>query len=192
MIRIPEPSTRTLRWAWFVVALAVVVAATWLILSVSHRLDRSDARTAAADSHAAKAERVATQATAAANALADQVRRLGGQPVVEPSQLPQVGPTGAAGATGATGPTGATGARGPRGLRGLMGLPGPTGATGATGPAGATGAKGEPGKDGADGATGATGPAGYPASFSFTSIGGKTVTCTDPDGDHAYDCAPAP
>jgi type II secretory pathway pseudopilin PulG len=142
---------------------------------------------AKADRSAAKADRseAATKAATAAVAdLARQVRHLGGQPVIDPVQLPEVGPT------GATGPQGATGDTGPRGLRGLIGPKGATGATGAVGATGPQGPKGDPGKNGTDGAPGATGPAGYPSSFTFTSITGKQVTCTDPDGDHAYSCSP--
>jgi len=184
MPHLPEPSPRALRWAWYVVALAVPVALTWIVLSVAHQQSETDEK-------AARAEHVAALATAAANDLADQVRSLGGQPVVEPSKLPKSGAAGPAGPQGLSGPPGVQGVPGVRGLRGFMGKPGATGAmgpTGATGPAGDTGPKGEPGKNGDPGPTG---PAGYPDSFSFNVIGGQTVTCTDPDGDHTYTCTPS-
>jgi hypothetical protein len=185
MVRLPEPSTRALRWAWYCVALVTAAAIAWLVVSVAHQTDRTDQKAAAAERQADRAEKSAAVAIAAANDLAEQVRSLGGEPVVEPSDLPQVGPQGD---IGPQGPAGATGATGPRGPRGPKGVPGPAGATGAKGDPGPAGQDGKDGTDGTDGADGAAGPAGYPTSFSFTWLGGQEFTCTDPDGDHAYTC----
>lgn len=162
---------------------------THLAARVNHAEHRAETDTA-----------MSKAALSAVNDLADQVRDLGGTPVVEPSELPTPAPgaPGPQGIRGDTGPAGATGATGPRGLRGLMGLPGPIGPAGPqgvkgdTGPAGPAGADGQNGHDGADGAPGATGPAGYPDSFTIA-LGngqGNVLTCTDPDGDHAYTCQP--
>jgi hypothetical protein len=97
----------------------------------------------------------------AAEKLAQQVRRLGGQPIVEPSNLPPA--PGAAGSPGTPGATGAPGPRGPQGVpgpRGPRGERGQTGATGAGGTAGQVGAAGEQGPAGPKGEQGDTGPAG--------------------------------
>jgi hypothetical protein len=188
MPHIPEPSPRALRWAWYLVALAALIAVIWLVLSVSYHQRETDQK-------AARAARVADQATSAANDLAAQVRAMGGQPVVEPSNLPKPGTAGPAGPQGLPGPPGVQGLPGPQGLRGLMGKPGVAGVPGPAGATGPQGPKGEPGKDGQDGADGAigpVGPAGYPASFTFTAIGGQEMTCTDPDGDHNYACSSTP
>lgn len=133
------------------------------------------------------ANRTAQTATNAATELADQVRDLGGDPVVEPSELPKTGPQGDVGPQGPAGPTGPPGPQGEPGAKGKKGADGAPGAS-VTGPVGPAGADGKDGKDGADGAPGPAGPAGYPASFSFTGVGGQVFTCTDPDGDHAYQC----
>jgi hypothetical protein len=85
---------------------------------------------------------------AQAQQLAQQVRSLGGTPVVQPAAPGPQGPQGLPGQNGATGP---------------MGPPGPAGAPGVTGPAGPTGPPGAPGADGKDGVNGQdgeTGPAG--------------------------------
>jgi hypothetical protein len=86
-----------------------------------------------------------------AQQLAQQVRTLGGTPVVEPAAPGPQGPQGLPGDTGATGP---------QGPPGVPGATGPTGPTGVQGPAGPSGASGRDGTDGSDGATGPQGPAG--------------------------------
>lgn len=91
---------------------------------------------------------------------------------------------GPAGPPGLDGPPGAQGADGPAGARGLAGADGTPGADGAAGTPGAPGTPGTPG------ATGATGPA--IASWTWTDpTSGVVFTCTDPDGDLNYACAPA-
>lgn len=146
-------------------------------------------------------------------ALAGQVKRLGGKPVVTPTNVPETitGPAGVPGQAGQRGDQGTAGPRGPAGPRGATGTPGQrgtVGATGATGQTGAQGPPGPPGKDGADGKNGdpgppgpagpagpagAQGPAGYPDSFTYTTGAGipgqeTTYRCTDPDGDHNFTC----
>lgn len=105
------------------------------------------------------------QATANASAgqqLADQVRKLGGVPVVQP----EAGPAGTPGAQGTPGAPGTPGATGRPGQAGASGQKGDTGATGPTGPSGppgvpgAAGTNGSDGTNGADGQDGANGPAG--------------------------------
>lgn len=118
-------------------------------------------------------------ATAARDALAAQVRRLGGTPVTGPSGEPgqdatgapgeqgetgQPGPSGPPGSTGPSGPTGPSGAEGspgPPGAEGAAGSPGPTGAAGQNGANGQDGADGTNGTDGTDGKDGQTCPDGY-------------------------------
>jgi len=94
--------------------------------------------------------------------LADQVRKLGGTPVVQP---PAQGAPGATGATGAQGLQGVPGRDGPEGkpgpapeclntpqrCQGADGKPGADGAPGAAGTDGAPGKDGAPGRDGAPG-----------------------------------------
>ncbi|MFD1547026.1 collagen-like protein [Nonomuraea guangzhouensis] len=145
--------------------------------------------------------------------LAEQVKRLGGVPLVSPSAGPQgergpvgpagqtvVGPRGLTGPSGPPGPAGRDGkpgkdgAAGPTGLQGIPGSKGEPGAT-VTGPPGAKGEQGADGKDGKDGADstvvgpkGETGPP--PASWTFA-IGVITYTCTpDEPGSTKYTCKP--
>jgi hypothetical protein len=162
----------TVLWIMSVIVVVLLVhGLTENVREAEHKADRSAAAT--------------KEASEAVTDLAEQVRSLGGQPVVEPSDLPQVGPQGDVGPQGLTGATGATGPQGPRGLKGATG---PAGAAGAKGEPGPAGRDGKDGTDGADGADGAVGPAGYPTSFTFTWLGGQEFTCTDSDGDHAYTC----
>lgn len=144
-------------------------------------------------------QRRVAQAKHAVESLAQQVKQLGGTPVVKPHEVP--GPIGATGPAGEQGAQGIPGRQGVRGDIGPRGSIGPTGATGAIGPPGPTGLQGDTGPVGPAGPAGPTGPkgdkgdkgdpgaAGYPGEFTFT-FGPFTYTCTDPDGDHNYDCAP--
>lgn len=166
------------------VFLAALLVAVW---HENHRADHSDATAASALAAVKSANTVATANAEAVKELADQVKALGGQPVVEPSDLPTpepgpAGANGAAGSPGSTGPQGPPGPVGPtgqaikgeRGPRGFTGGDGPTGTpgatvkgdTGATGPEGPAGPQGPPGKDGKDGADGhdstVPGPQGDP------------------------------
>lgn len=109
--------------------------------------------------------------------LAQQVRSLGGKPVVEPATPGSPGVQGEQGEPGPAGPVGPIGPLGPMGITGQPGAKGLTGATGAqgpAGPAGATGAKGEPGKDGADGKNGTNGTDGHDGR------GVASITCSGP------------
>lgn len=139
--------------------------------------------------------------------VSGQVEALGGEPAVEveagvdgPELVPgpqgetgQRGPQGPEGDPGPPGPVGPMGAMGADGLAGPDGAPGSDGEVGApgeTGPAGTAGAPGPPGPQGEPGPAGAQGdPGPPPESWSFTWLG-TTWTCTDPDGDLAYECTP--
>jgi hypothetical protein len=140
------------------VALGAVLA--WIVLTVSGL------------THDLRAE------TARGDALAEQVRGLGGTPVVGPSGSPgepgesvtgppgekgergevgSPGPSGSPGKNGATGASGAPGAVGPSGLPGAVGPTGPAGPQGVQGEQGVMGPQGERGEKGD---TGAQGPSG--------------------------------
>lgn len=128
----------------------------------------------------------------ARDALARQVKSLGGIPVAGPP-----GSRGAPGLVGPTGPPGPSGAPGKNGSRGVPGSPGTNGSPGATGPTGAAGTDGKDGSQGPTGPTGPTGaigPAGYPSSWTFDGpgplgVGTVTYTCTPTDtGSTTYSC----
>lgn len=140
------------------VALGAVLA--WIVLTVSGLTRDLRAETARGD------------------ALAQQVRGLGGTPVAGPSGSPgepgesvtgpkgekgERGEPGSPGESGSPGKTGATGASGAPGAMGPSGLPGPVGPTGPAGPQGVQGeqgAMGPQGERGEKGDTGAQGPSG--------------------------------
>lgn len=150
--------------------------------------------------------------------LADQVRSLGGTPVVEPAIPGPQGPQGAPGQNGAAGPSGPPGPQGPVGAAGPSGPAGPsgepgsngrdgrdgsTGPTGATGPAGPSGAQGPPGPAGPQGPQGPPGPAGAagepgqpPSGWTTTYPDGSTETCTRAAGfdpaNPKYTCTVTP
>ncbi|WP_433520154.1 hypothetical protein ACQP2T_63485 (plasmid) [Nonomuraea sp. CA-143628] len=151
--------------------------------------------------------------------LSEQVKRLGGVPLVSLSPGPpgERGPVGPAGQT-VTGPRGLTGPSGPPGPAGRDGKPGKDGAVGATGvpglqgvpgqkgekgDPGPPGGKGEAGADGKDGKDGSAGPKGEqgepgprgetgPAPTSWTfAIAGITYQCTPTEtGSTTYSCKP--
>lgn len=181
------------RWHKLAFALLGAAALTFVLLTLSNLSDQLvDAQQDARQNHGD-----AIQNANAVQRLAAQVRRLGGNPVVTPSQLPQPGPAGAKGDTGATGPQGPQGPQGPAGDAGKNGRdgkngdPGQDGQPGPAGPAGPkgdTGAQGPAGPQGDQGPKGDTGEPGYPDSFTYTDPAGFTYLCTDPDGDHDYTC----
>lgn len=100
------------------------------------------------------------------NALAQQVRELGGKPVAGPKGEPGASVTGPPGEQGASGPSGPPGPSGAAGKDGKSGTPGAVGAVGPMGPAGQQGVQGEAGPQGPQGEqgpkgdTGERGPAG--------------------------------
>jgi len=123
-------------------------------------------------------------------ALAQQVRELGGTPVVQAPSIP--GPEGRPGRDGRDGVDGRDGKDGvtpacvtePSQCRGESGAPG------------TPGQNGQPGKDGADGKDGRDGTNGVdgqpPASWTWTDNAGRTQTCTrnpdSPDSAPTYTC----
>lgn len=173
--------TRIMKW------IAIVAAFALLGVALAVVADRQDQNAASIAEEQARRERVEEQLSeqqVASEQLARQVRRLGGTPVVDPSDLP-AGEPGPAGATGPAGPRGEQGARGPRGPAGAPGASGEDGAPGATGEPGPAGPQGPAGPAGAQGERGPEGPAGqdpWPFTFAFTvqTLTGSTtytVTC---------------
>lgn len=163
------------------------------VSTLSDRLDQSQA-------DRATLHRQLTVQQQASQALARQVRKLGGTPLVSPPVEVSEGPAGAVGPVGPPGPQGVPGlpgAMGPRGRAGQAGVPGPTGPTGPAGepgprgekgdagpqgPAGPAGADGQPGKDGANG-TVIPGdylcPSGeYVTAIHVAATGAVTLDCT--------------
>lgn len=136
-------------------------------------------------------------------ALADQVKQLGGTPVVQPPSPGAAGRDGIDGRSGAPGKDGAPGAPGKDGTsppclteppqcRGANGVDG-AGATGAPGKDGRDGKDGAPGKDGMPGKDGRDGAP--PAGWTWTDGDGRTQSCTRDGGtDEAphYGCTAEP
>lgn len=116
-----------------------------------------------------------------------------GQPGVagQPGARGLPGPAGEQGPTGPAGAPGAQGATGPAGPPGPAGAQGEAGEDGATGPQGETGAQGPAGPEAAPGPVGPQGPQGAqgPPVASFTIVlPGRTIVCSDPEGDLQYTC----
>lgn len=139
---------------------------------------------------------------ASVSALAQQVRDLGGTPVVAPPGLP-----GADGVPGVDGRDGRDGSDGRNGVDGKNGTTPPClseppqcrGANGSDGNDGNDGTAGQTGKDGADGAPGQDGAPGEdgadgkpPSGWTWTDSAGRTQTCTrdpgSPDSAPTYTC----
>lgn len=161
------------------VILGVIVLALvgWLFV---HELGKDNARLE---------KRLAAQQAATA-ALAEQVERLGGEPVVGPPGEPGepgasiIGPPGPQGPPGLPGPQGETGRRGSPGPEGEPGEPGPQGEPGSPGPQGSPGPPGPQGEKGEKGER--------PESWTYTDQFGRTYKCTDEDDDGHYECEQQP
>lgn len=147
------PNGRLALWGLF--ALAIVVSVTSFAFQVYSN---------------AALNRSIDQSYREREALAEQVRDMGGEPIVEPTKKPDTGPLngtdgidGEDGEDGVQGPPGAQGERGPKGDKGDRGSGGTDGSDGAQGSAGAdglNGADGAPGEPGPQGEPGPVGPAG--------------------------------
>jgi hypothetical protein len=186
---------------------AVVVGLALLAVALVSVLSGQDRQGDAITSLRAQADR----AVSAAQQLADQVRSMGGQPVVQPPAPGAQGPAGAAGAQGPQGVSGPTGPSGPPGPTGPSGAPGAGGDTGPAGSDGAAGADGAPGPQGPAGPTGPQGPQGpkgdtgqpgpaCPSGYIarpavITSPSGTTyqgIACVDPDTEKTPPLLPLP
>lgn len=120
---------------------------------VATKADLGDQKTITAENVEA-----ARQNAIAARRLAQQVKNLGGVPIVQPNDLtPVPGPQGLPGSPGINGVNGVNGRNGKNGADGQDGSNGINGVDGQNGAPGAAGQDGTPGKDGADGAPGVNG-----------------------------------
>lgn len=162
---------------WLVLAVVIVGSVFYLFDGVTDRVTIAERRAQQNEQVAVENREALSEANDRVDALGQQIRDLGEDPVVSTSPV--------------AGPTFIPGPQGERGLRGLIGLPGAPGAEGA---AGATGATGATGADGSQGATGATGPQGATGATGATGAQGergpagqdgkdgrgiKSATCTD-------------
>lgn len=179
-IRSRVPSTRWLLLAAGMLVLGVVVAVVIAELAAvqddvdESRRDRADLRVIVAEQHAA------------ATALAEQVRELGEEPVIDPGDPPPAAVNLPSTERVIVGPRGPAGPPGRPGV-GEQGEPGKPGADGEsiTGPQGEAGASitGPPGMDGKDGAAGTPGAPGADGKDGAPGKDGRgvaSVACTSP------------
>lgn len=190
------PRQRKIGW---IVLAAFLMGGVWLAFNdVTDRLTQAEQR---GDTNAAAAQETReslTEANDRVDALGQQVRDLGEDPVVPTSPV-------------VNSPTTIPGPRGEQGLRGLLGLPGAPGAAGRdgqngqdstvpgpTGPAGRDstvpgpqGERGPAGPAGERGPAGADGAPGRGISDVQCSDGRWIVTYTDGTTSDAGDCQPA-
>jgi hypothetical protein len=168
-----EPGNRRRIVTWLVLTVALVAAAAVLFLVL--------------DARGRDRERALNESV---TALAQQVRQLGGTPVVQPPGIP--GPEGQSGRDGTNGRDGRDGVTPPcvsepPQCRGADGEPGEPGEAGPSGQGGQNGQDGTPGKDGTDGVDGQP-----PASWSWVDGDGRTQSCTrnagTPDTAPTYTC----
>jgi hypothetical protein len=195
-MKTPVPSRRTnIVLAW-VVGIVVLALGAWLVGKVTtlgeenHRFEQRDRQSL--DDRRDLRERLDREEAALA-ALAEQLRQLGEEPVVEPVDPPPLGqlipipgPRGLScieeiglqpcrgdqGRTGSAGAAGDPGAPGQQGAQGAQGEPGPQGPQGERGPDGPAGPSGtaQPG-------TYACGPGEYVTGFTVTDSGAVVLTC---------------
>jgi len=201
-----ERSHRLLYLAGAMIVVGLLGLAVWAWLSIHSLQDH----VAAAEGDAHSATSSAQDAAGRAQQLYDQVKQLGGTPVVQPPPPVAVGPAGATGATGATGQRGEPGQSppclltasqcvGPAGPGGPAGPEGKAGQTGATGPGGPAGPAGPEGKLGPEGPEGQPGTSVTRQYFDRNAdgecrnyndfSGGRVRVDEGPAGDAA--CAPA-
>lgn len=126
------------------------------------------------------------EANKARNALVDQVRELGGKPVVGPAG--KAGQKGDKGDPGNPGTNGINGQNGTDGKDGSNGADGTEGAAGKDGKDGATGPQGEKGDTGPKGDTGAQGPQGEKGADGQTCPDGFTLGPAIVTGHNALVC----
>lgn len=189
---VKDVRARRSTWIAFGVLLACIVAAVAYygprLASVSAHAQEQDSRIVYLTIQSAQNGRDAL-------ALADQVRALGGTPVVLPAPPAAVGQTGATGTAGLNGRDGVNGitppclstpaqCQGADGSTGTAGTDGTDGVDGQPGKDGADGKDGQPGRDGEQGPPGPACPDGYePRPAVITAPDGSTyqgVACVDP------------
>jgi hypothetical protein len=169
------------KFGWMIVVGAFLLVGYLMLDDLTDRLN-----TAEANSGANRA--LATDAAEKADALAQQVRGLGEEPVVTPPSAPAAASSPSTryvpvpGAPGSRGPAGTPGSPGVPGTPGEAGEKGGTGAGGSTGSAGQSGEKGADGKDGSDGKDGAPGTPGADGVNGTNGADGRgirSVACQD-------------
>lgn len=171
-----------------IVAIITVLSATSIYLV----LDRFTDRLATAE-HAARENRTRLDdQQLTSTVLAQQLRALGEEPVIEPADPPSIRTIPLPGRPGADGRDGTNGRPGRDGKSGQPGQAGPTGATGEAGAKGDQGPAGPQGDRGPEGPTGPQGPPGtaQPGTYSCPDgeyLRGFTVA---PDGSINLICAP--
>lgn len=179
-----------------------LVAAMGLIgyglFSLGHRVDTLGLQLEESRTDRASLRAELNEQESASQALAEQVKRLGGKPVVDPAKVGHIpGPPGPAGPEGPRGPAGKDGADGADGEDGTAGAdgaegePGPAGPPGPPGPAGSAGADGADGADGTNGTDGADGEDGRSVESVSCDRGFGTFTFTYSDGStQTVQCTP--
>ncbi|PWW50274.1 collagen-like domain-containing protein [Actinokineospora spheciospongiae] len=145
------------RLVWIALAALVVglAVAGWAVLDLS---SSTRARDGDQDRTITELVERADGATTDARRLAEQVRELGGVPVVQPGNPGDPGPQGQQGNPGPAGPAGPAGPQGGPGAKGDPGEPGDPGPQGERGQQGEPGSPGEPGPPGAAGEPGQSPP----------------------------------
>lgn len=143
----------------------------------------------------ARADRIASEQTSlelreSVLALQEQVRRMGGTPVVAnvPQPIPgERGEDGDAGLPGPPGRDGRDGPPGPPGAPGMPGVPGEDGEDGTDGQNGAEGPSGPPGSPGPPGEPGPRGPQGEEGPQGEQGPPPEEVEC-EPSGGGTFRC----
>jgi FtsZ-binding cell division protein ZapB len=190
------PSDRTLRWGRVLVILLVGVV-VWLALGavmwLANENDNLEQQDAQSRADRAELRERADQLEAHQEALARQVRRLGGKPVVSTEELDSgeviviEGKRGLPGKDGRDGRDGATGRPGRDGAPGVDGRDGQDG-SGQPGPAGPTGEQGPKGEQGPAGPEGPQGPAGPVCPEGYHAEERTVLTTDSPLGEPMLVC----
>lgn len=181
---------------WIVVAVLVLGGLGYLFNGVTDRLAAAERDADRNDALASANSKALQEANGRVDALGEQVRGLGEDPVVSTSPVQRgtvviPGPQGQVGERGLRGLVGLPGAPGAAGRNGQDGAPGEAGATGPQGAAGPQGPQGERGPAGADGSDGANGADGRGISDVECTDGRWIVTYTDDTTSDAGDCQPS-
>jgi hypothetical protein len=160
-----DPRTRTIMLlsALLAVLLLVGTYAVGILAydSLSHQQETTEAALGDQTAITAQNAIAARQNAIAARRLAQQVKNLGGVPVVQPGDLtPVPGPQGVPGLNGLPGINGVNGKNGKPGTPGAPGEDGLDGTDGTNGVNGVDGKDGQPGQDGAPGKDGTNGTNG--------------------------------
>jgi cell division protein FtsL len=190
------PSDRTLRWGrvlLILLAAVVVCLALGAVLWLSHENDSLEEQDAQSRADRTELRERADRLEAHQEALARQVRRLGGKPVVSTDDLASgevIVIEGKRGLPGEDGKDGRDGQDGQPGRPGQDGAPGADGqdGSGEPGPAGPAGEQGPKGEQGATGPEGPQGPAGPVCPEGYHAEERQVMTTQNPLGEPAVVC----